>query len=407
MTVVGDRSTRRLWSLYAAVAVSALGDGVFAAAIPLAAAALTRDPVAVAVVGAAEMLPWLFVSPFAGALVDRWPHRRVMIVSDAARALLLAGLALLVACGMGSVTAIAITAALVMIGYTFHNTAQQHVVADMTERDPDRLHEANGRVSAATTAGRSLIGPPVGSATFAWLAWIPFAANAASFALSAALVFLLPRDAPSTAAPGGHEPILRSIGSGVKWLARHRLLRALCALVVVGNISYAGALSTFVLYAQDVLGVSTAAYGLMLSAGAVGGIVISLSAKRIIGFLGEMRTLLVALTVQVLAWAAIAAVPLAAVAGCALALASAGTGLAGVVVVGARQRLAPPAMLGRVVSTFRTLGVGALPLGATLGGAVAASTDLRTPLWLAGGILAVAVAASARLLLTTRDAPIA
>src|SRR6185369_5989441 len=73
---------RGLRALLAASGVSAIGDGAFLAAAPLAAAAVTRDPAAVSIVAAAEYLPWLVVTPFAGVYVDRWPKRLVMIWAD-------------------------------------------------------------------------------------------------------------------------------------------------------------------------------------------------------------------------------------------------------------------------------------------------------------------------------------
>jgi MFS family permease len=64
-----------LWS----TGVSALGDGAFIGAAPLLAAALTADPKLVAAVSVATYAPWLLVGPFAGALIDRFPRRGVLI----------------------------------------------------------------------------------------------------------------------------------------------------------------------------------------------------------------------------------------------------------------------------------------------------------------------------------------
>ena len=75
---------RRLW---AASAVSNLGDGMYLAALPLLAATLTGDPLAVSVVTFAGWLPWLRFALPAGALVDRLDRRRVMWTVDATRAL--------------------------------------------------------------------------------------------------------------------------------------------------------------------------------------------------------------------------------------------------------------------------------------------------------------------------------
>src|SRR3954451_14535957 len=83
-------STRRAAPLLASTAISITGDGAFLAAAPLLAAALTRNPIAVSTVTAAVYVPWLVFGLPAGALVDRWHRRRVMVSADLARAAVLA-----------------------------------------------------------------------------------------------------------------------------------------------------------------------------------------------------------------------------------------------------------------------------------------------------------------------------
>src|SRR5690349_20615291 len=89
--------TRRVTPLLVATGISVTGDGAVLAAAPLLAAALTRDPVAVSTVTAAFYLPCLVFGLPAGALVDRWPRRRVMVCTDVIRFGVLAGLAALIA----------------------------------------------------------------------------------------------------------------------------------------------------------------------------------------------------------------------------------------------------------------------------------------------------------------------
>jgi MFS family permease len=66
---------------------------MYLAALPLLAATLTRDPLAVSVVTVAGWLPWLLFALPAGAVVDRLDRRRVMWAVDTARALVVAALA--------------------------------------------------------------------------------------------------------------------------------------------------------------------------------------------------------------------------------------------------------------------------------------------------------------------------
>jgi len=383
---------RGLRALLASVTVSSLGDGVFLAATPLAAALITRSPAAVAAVSVAEFLPWLLVTPVAGALVDRWPHRTVMIVADIARATMLGILALLVAADAASVPVLALAAAAVMIGTTFHDTASQTVVPALAGRDADELNRANGRISAANIASKELIGPPVGSIAFGLVPWLPFLADAVSFLGSAALLTALPRE-PRTRDSRTTESLMRSIRTGVTWLAHQRTLRAMCTLITVGNLAYSAALATFVLFAQDILGLEPLGFGLLLAAGAVGGIIGGFAASWAIRTIGDTGALLAAMLAQVAAFAGLVVTTNPWIAGLELGLASVGTAVATVVAISTRQRLTPPEMLGRVTAAFRTFGVGALPLGAAIGGTVASAWGLHAPFILAAAVLTAATLA--------------
>ncbi len=90
---------RKLW---AASAISNLGDGVTLVAGPLLAATLTRDPVLVAGVAFAQRVPWLLFPLISGALVDRLDRRRVMGYVDAARTALIGALGVAVLLGWAS-----------------------------------------------------------------------------------------------------------------------------------------------------------------------------------------------------------------------------------------------------------------------------------------------------------------
>src|SRR3954453_21515024 len=84
------KATPRAAPLLPPTAISVTGDGALLAAAPLLAATLTRDPLAVSSVTAAVYVPWLLFGLPAGALVDRWRRRRVMISADIFRAAVLA-----------------------------------------------------------------------------------------------------------------------------------------------------------------------------------------------------------------------------------------------------------------------------------------------------------------------------
>jgi MFS family permease len=58
-----------------------------------------------------------------------------------------------------------------------------------------------------------------------------------------------------------------------------------------------------------------------------------------------------------------------------------------------RQAVTPDRILGRVMTTFRLIGVGSVPIGALLGGVIAAAAGIRVPYWIGAAILVVVTAA--------------
>ena len=70
--------------------VSAFGDAVTFTALPLLVLAMTGSGVAMGLVGALQTIPDLIIGLPAGAIADRWDRRKLMLWSDAGRALLTA-----------------------------------------------------------------------------------------------------------------------------------------------------------------------------------------------------------------------------------------------------------------------------------------------------------------------------
>ncbi|MCO1593812.1 MFS transporter [Micromonospora sp. RHAY321] len=365
---------------------------MFLAAVPLTAAALTRNPTAVAAVTAIGYLPWVLIAPFAGALVERWPYRATVLTADITRAVAVAGLAAAVALDVATVWVLAVIAAVVVTGQVFHDIALQAAVAELADRDPETLHQVNGRMFSLDTAGKSLIGPPAGAAAFTAARVVPYAVDAASFAANAALLTRLPR---GLRASGDHTaPIGRAVNDGLLWLARHRRLRTLALLAAAANLAYNCAWAVFVLYAtdQDGLAVTDTGFGLLIAALATGGVVIGPLAARITRRVGAERALVIGVAAHAAAWPIIATTGSPWVAAPLLAAIGACQTLITTVNAGLRQLLVPAAMLGRVIAGFRTVANSASPAGAVLGGLIAAGAGLRAPMVAGGVILAVAVA---------------
>jgi MFS family permease len=372
----------RLWT---AQTISSLGDGVTHAALPLLALTLTRDPMGLAVVTAAGTLPWLLFGVLGGALVDRWDRRRTMWVTDAVRAALLAIPVAAAAFDVLSIPLLAAVAFLLGLGGLFFDTAATAYLPDLLGRDPALLERANARLRGTQTAASGFAGPPAGSALLALGRAVPLLADAVSFALSALLVRSLP--ATSRPVPQARESLLRQARAGATYVFRDRLLLGLALRPAVGNIAFVAVQTVLALFAHDRLGIDTFGFGLLLTAEATGGLL----GAGIASFLGRRLGTGTALTctaaVEGLAVLGLAAAPNPYAAGVALAVCGAGMGATMVLAPSLRQAIVPAHLMGRVTSTSRMLAMCAAPFGAFLGGWLASTFDVRTPLYAAAGLL--------------------
>ncbi|ADU46585.1 MFS transporter [Intrasporangium calvum] len=373
---------RGLGRLLASTSVSIAGQGMVLAAVPLLAARLTDDPFQVSLTVAATYAAWLVVGLPAGALVDRWPRRRTMVVADLVRALIIGGLGLAVVAGVAQIWLLILSVFLLGVASCFFDPAAQAAIPAVVGRDSKVLATANARIWSLDLMGRSLIGPPAGAALFVVAAGLPFVANAATFILSAMFLAGLGSLQPATARDG-RPRLLASVKEGIHYLARHRELRTLTIGMASFNFVYNTANATFVLFAMDQLGVSEQGFGLLLASAAVGGLVAGYVVPKFKSKVSATNLYGVGLAVQGLGWLAVLAAPNPWVAAIAVA-AVGGTSMA-VTVLGAvaRQRLTPDLMLGRVSATTRVAGIGSGALGALTGGLVASQLYIDAALWAA------------------------
>jgi len=158
-------------------------------------------------------------------------------------------------------------------------------------------------------------------------------------------------------------------------------------MVGMMNLAVMAGEAILVLFAQEELGLGSVGYGLLLAGFAVGGVLASLIATQLSRRVGS-GTLLVAVTfVEAAAWAVFGVGSNAWVGGAMLALVGGGSTVFNVVGVSLRQAIVPDRLIGRVVSTQRMVGFGAVPVGALLGGVVGRTLGVRAPFLLGAAIL--------------------
>lgn len=379
-------SYHRLWS---ASAVSHLGDGVYLAALPLLAASLTRDPLLVSVVSATGWLPWLLFGLPAGALVDRWDRRRVMWRVDAARCVIVGVLAVAVWVGWASIPLLAAMGFLLGAGQTLYDSAAQSVLPALVERDQARLERANSQLIGAQQVNQGLAGQPLGGLLTSIAHAVPFAADAVSFLASSVLIYSIPGRFAAEHKPVEPIGLRAEILEGLRWLLHSRLFRAMALLVGAGNLIMSAGGAILVLLAQQRLGLGSCGFGVLLSSGALGGVMGSTTATRASRLLGPGTVFIGSLIIGGAAQAAIGATttPLTAVA--LMAAQGALFTMFNIIAVTLRQTIVPDRLMGRVVSANRVLVFGAVPLGSILGGVLGKTLGVTSPFLLGGATLVI------------------
>lgn len=370
------------------------GDGVRLAAFPLLAAQVTDSPAAVAAATAVQGLPWIALGVGVGALVDRLDLRAVMAWVDVVRVVVIAGLAAAVLLGAASLPVIYLAAFVTGMGSMVRDTAASTAVPRLVDRAG--LERANGRIVASRLVGDELAGPAVGGWLFGVAAALPFAFNAGGLGVSILLLLTLPSvfaARPRAAAPGG---ALRSavgdVRAGVAWLRRDRPVRDLVIAVGIVAAADGAYLGIFVLYVSRVLHQGPAVYGVLLGVGALGGVAAGFGCARLTRLVGVRGVLAGAMVVMAGSQLLLGLTGDVVLTGTALICSSGAFAAFNVTSLTMRQRRTPEGLLGRVNSTYLTVGRSAEALGAVLGGGIAAVAGIRAPI-LAGVVPILAAAA--------------
>ena len=380
--------------LYAATALSNIGDGMAAIAYPWLATAITRNPLLIALVAGVQRLPWLLFTLPAGVITDRVDRRRAMVAMDFLRGLLTVVVAVAVLSKQGSLPSpdevrdivgtrvglyVVLLIATLLLGCAevLRDNCGQTIMPALVP--PEHLERANGRMWSAEAVANTFIGPPIGSLLLIVFFSLPFFIDAGSFFAAAALVALIPgifrAERPEQSVPSSWRT---ELAEGVKWLWHNPLLRSMA--IILGLMNMANTLSgaMLVLFAQDVLHVTPLTFTLMGFGFAVGGIIGGYAAPWMSKKFGSGTCLSITLgsaaVMQLLvglsSWWPLVAVFFAV-----------GTLLGStwnVITVSLRQTIIPPHLLGRVNSVYRFFAWGMMPIGAALGGLVVTVAERYT-----------------------------
>src|SRR5262249_52154798 len=155
-----NRDYMLLWS---GQTVSSVGTQVSLIAFPFLVLGLTGSPTQAGFMGALRAVPYLIFSLPAGALIDRWDRKVVMIICDTGRARALCTTPLAPLPGQFPLTRFSLVSATEGTLFVFFNLAE---VASLPRVVPKEQLPAANAQNAATEGTAVLVGPPLGGALF-------------------------------------------------------------------------------------------------------------------------------------------------------------------------------------------------------------------------------------------------
>ncbi|WP_026454476.1 MFS transporter, partial [Saccharomonospora iraqiensis] len=417
--VTATRDRRLTW-LLGSNAFANLGDGIAKTAFPLLAALVTRDPLLIGGLSAAQFLPWLLFGLAAGTMLDRVDRRKAVVLANAARAAAVGVTAALVYFDAATIWLIYLTALLVGAAEVVADSAANVLIPSVVGQDG--LSGANSKLQATEIVGQTFLGGPVGSLTFAVFHAFPFLLNSIAFALGAALLIGMagsyrPRARAEPGGGDGPDPgtgaaegtdtagnadgtvtatrtrLRADLAEGMRWLRGNPLMLRLVTVAGLVSLVTELAQAQLVLYALDDLDLSDAAFGVFGFVGGLGGLAGAAVTARLLDRIGARPVLVGGILTAAAAFVAMGLVNHPVLSASLFGVFAAALVAVNVMLATTRHTLVPGELLGRVLGAWRTVVWGAIPVGALLGGVLTRVLGTPSATFLVSGLALVGVAA--------------
>jgi MFS family permease len=386
--MVSDRSTlwrhRDFMLLWSGQTVSEVGSAVTQLALPLLAViTLDASTFEVGLLTACTNLAFLVVALPAGAWVDRWRRKPVLVWGDLGRVALLGSIPLAQAFGVLQLPQLYLVAVLAGVLTVFFDVAYQSYVPMLVE--PEQLVDANGKIGASQAFGQ-VAGPSVAGVLIASIgAAYTIVIDAASFLVSGGLTLTIRRTEPKPEPRPSHRSLRDDIKDGLSFVVGHPILKRIVGCTGTSNFFSSAFLAVEAVFLVRALGASPGVIGLVFSLGSVGGLVGGAFAGRIARRVGSARVIWMSIAVigpfQFLAALAVPGWGVALVGISAFAT-SIGSVVYNSAQVSYRQAICPPALLGRMNASVRFIVWGTMPLGGLAGAIAGALIGVRTTVFL-------------------------
>lgn len=344
-------------------AVSSTGSQISLVAFPLLMLALTNSPALAGLMTALRGLPFVLLCLPVGALVDRWDRKRVMILSDAGRAIALGSIPVALALGHLTYVQLALVSLIEGSLFVFFNLAESACIPHVVAKE--QLTAATGQNEVLYSLS-AMVGPALGPILYGLGSAVPFLADAISYGVSMfSLYFIRAQFQEERSAVASN--LWSEIGDGLTWLWHNRLIRFLAVLTLGLTVPCSGYVLILIVLAQH-MHASNAAIGLIFACGGIGSIAGSLMASPLQRRFGFGRVMIVTTWIWVLSWLFYALAPNPLLLGLANAVSFIVVPIYMVVQYSYRLATIPDHLQGRVNSVFRLIAFGGQPLGIALTG---------------------------------------
>ncbi len=354
------------WKYWTGQTLSNLGSSFTQFALPLLVYKLTGSAINLGITSAATFLPYLLFGLVLGAWTDRVDRKRMMIVVDLARALIIASIPLLAFFGTLSVWWIYAVSFIHTTLTICFEAGQFAAIPNLVNQDD--LVTANGRIQASySTAG--ILGPLLAGVL---LLVMPLSYlmsfDALSFLISAGSLALIAMSFNTAQTEKKTTKIGADVLEGLRYVLGHPVLRNISLMMALVNFISSTTYAQLVLFARHQLQASDTQISLLFSAGSLGVVILALLAgplRKRWSFsrvaLGALMTEgLLTLIMSLVHWYWLALIIWTITSGLGI--------LFNINTSSLRQAIVPNQMLGRVISIASVIAWSAIPLGSLAGG---------------------------------------
>jgi len=390
-----NRDFLLLWS---GQTISTLGTRVSGLALPLLVLALTHSPAQAGLIATVNALPYLVLSLPAGALIDRWNRKSVMIRCDLVRFLALGSIPLAQVSHHLSIAQLYAASLVEGTAYVFFNIAQ---IAALPRVVPTTQLPQATAVNATAESTASLIGPGLGGIIISTArttesgAVLAYLIDSVSYLASVLSLSAIRTPFQVERQPNVHRSLRAEIMEGLRFLWKERRVRTMACLTMSINLLSSPMYLAIIILARNQMHANASTIGLIFSVASGAGLLGSLIAPWIKAHLRFGQIIIGVIVLQALALPLLATAvsPIMLIIGWALVTLT--IPIYNVTQVSYRLSLIPDILQGRVNSAFRLLAFGGVPIGTAIGGLLLGPLGPRTELWLvAAGLGLTALAAS-------------